>query len=332
MLYLHGLGHFHPENVISNRFLSELGIGSDEEWIMERVGIAARRTSLSLDYIKTTKNRDPEQAREAATHSRAHGAAAAARMALYRAGLKPDEIGMVISGTSTPAYTIPAEAAVFAAELGIEAPCFDLNAACSTFGVQLGFLSGMAPSSTPDFILLINAENYTHAVDYSDRRVAPLFGDGTSAAVVSRRVPSDKCFLSCGYDSSPEGWGRVRIPLCGHFYQDGSYVQRFAIRRATDALRKLQAEYPVNGGSFKFVGHQANLMMLSHVCERCAIPESGHWHDIVNFGNTGCAGAPTVLSRRWDHLSAGDHIAMVVVGSGLTWAHAMLRVAGSGES
>src|SRR6056297_1126044 len=99
MLYLHGLGHFHPENVISNRFLSELDIGSDEEWIMERVGIAARRTSLSLDYIKTTKNKDPRQAREAATHSRTDGAVEAARMALDRAGLTPADIGMVISGT-----------------------------------------------------------------------------------------------------------------------------------------------------------------------------------------------------------------------------------------
>ncbi len=330
MLYLHGLGHFHPENVITNRFLTELDIGSDEDWIMERVGIAERRTSLPLEYIKATKNRDPRAAAEASTVSREDAGRAAARMALSRAGLSPRDIGLVVCGTSTPGYTIPAEASIIAGSMGIEAPCFDLNAACSTFGVQLGFISAMDPASTPPFILVLNVENYTHSVDYSDKRVAPIFGDGSSAAVVSARVASDKTIESCGYDTSPGSWNRVRIPTGGHFYQDGSYVQRFAIRRATESVRELQQAYPVDSGRFRFVGHQANRMMLSTVCQRCGIPESSHWHDVVDFGNTGCSGAPGVLSRRWERLEAGDHVAMVVVGSGLTWAHAMLKVSPQG--
>ena len=56
-LFVHGLGHFHPENEISNRFLEELDIGTTNEWIVERVGIRARRTALPLDYIRTTRNR-----------------------------------------------------------------------------------------------------------------------------------------------------------------------------------------------------------------------------------------------------------------------------------
>ena len=61
-LYLHGMGHFHPENVITNSFLEEMDIGTTETWIMERVGIHTRRTVLPLDYIKETKNRDPREA------------------------------------------------------------------------------------------------------------------------------------------------------------------------------------------------------------------------------------------------------------------------------
>ena len=57
-LFLHGLGHFHPENEITNRFLEELDIGTNDEWILERVGIRSRRTALPLDYIRTTRNRD----------------------------------------------------------------------------------------------------------------------------------------------------------------------------------------------------------------------------------------------------------------------------------
>ena len=77
-LYLHGLGHFHPENVISNRFLEELDIGTTQEWIMERVGIQERRTALSLDYIQATRNRDPRAALEASSHTNARIGAAAA--------------------------------------------------------------------------------------------------------------------------------------------------------------------------------------------------------------------------------------------------------------
>ena len=326
MLYLHGMGHFFPENVITNRFISELDIGSDEQWILERVGISARRTSLDLDYIKTTKNKDPRAAAEASTSSRPQAAAAAAKMALSRAGLKPGDIGMIISGTSTPEFTIPAEAAVIAAEIGIDAPCLDINTACSTFVVQLAFLDAMAPPRMPAYILLVNPENYTHVTDYSDRRVAPLFGDGCSAAVVSTQVPASKRFEALAHGSTPGAWERVKIPKGGHFSQDGGYVQRFAIRRATQSLRHLSARYPIDHNRFKFVGHQANLMMLNHVCKRCDIPGTSHWHHVVDYGNTGCSGAPTVLSRNWEKLSQNEYIALAVVGAGLTWAHAMLIV------
>ncbi|MCF8036748.1 MAG: ketoacyl-ACP synthase III [Desulfobacteraceae bacterium] len=326
MLYLHGLGHFYPENVITNQFLSELDIGSDEQWIMERVGIAARHTSLPLDYIRKTKNRDPRAASEASLHTRAGTGAAAAKMAMDRAGLCPADIGMVISGTSTPRYTIPAEASVIGGELGIEGPCFDINAACSTFGVQLSVLGAMAPAQTPSFILVVNPENYTHVVDYSDRRVAPLFGDGSSAAVISAREPAGKSFEAFSYGSRPDSWSKVRIPQGWHFYQDGSYVQRFAIRKATEGVRDLQAQYPESTDRIKFVGHQANLMMLNTVCRRCGIPESRHVHNVADYGNTGCSSAPGVLSQHWDNFSPGDHFAVAVVGSGLTWAHTMLKV------
>ena len=70
-LHLLGLGHFHPENEITNRFLEELDIGTDDEWILERVGIRSRRSVLPLDYIRETRNREPRAALEAALHSNA---------------------------------------------------------------------------------------------------------------------------------------------------------------------------------------------------------------------------------------------------------------------
>ena len=97
-LYLHGLGHFHPEVEITNRFLEELDIGTTDAWILERVGIRARRTLLPLDYIRDTRNRDPRMASEAQLYGNAETGRRAAEMAIARAGIDRRDIGMVIAG------------------------------------------------------------------------------------------------------------------------------------------------------------------------------------------------------------------------------------------
>ena len=326
MLYLHGVGHFHPENIITNKFLEELDIGTTEEWILERVGIRTRRTVLSLDYIKTTKNRDPRGAPEASLYTHAQTGAAAARLALERAGIKKEDIGLVISGTSLPDYVTPAQAATIAGELGIDCICFDLNSACTTFAMQINFLNRMRPEALPPFVLLVQPESVTHAMDFSDRSVAVLFGDGSSAAVVSASVPSRLTVLACYCDSKPTKWNALTVPRMGFFQQEGSMIQGFAIRKTTESLWMLKSAFQMNSDRFKFVGHQANLGMLLTVCERAGIQQCNHWQNVVDFGNTGCSSAPAVLSQHWDELQPGDHVAIALAGGGLTWAHMLLRV------
>ena len=98
MLHLNGLGHFHPETEIDNAFLVSLEIGADEDWIAERVGIQTRRTVLSKDYIRQTRNRDPREAAEASAYTNPQTGALAARMAIERAGLSINQIGWVVAG------------------------------------------------------------------------------------------------------------------------------------------------------------------------------------------------------------------------------------------
>ena len=326
MLYLHGLGHFFPENIITNKFLEELDIGTTDEWILERVGIRTRRTVLPLDYIKMTKNRDIRAVPEASLYNHAQMGAAAARMALEQAGIDKEDIGLLISGSSVPDNVSPAEASVIAAELEIEVSCFDMHSACSTFGMQINFLNKMRSEALPPFTLVVIPETSTVCINYSDRSSAVLFGDASAAAVVSTTIPSRVALLASDYGTKPSGWDKVNVPRMDYFRQDGNAVQGFAIRKTAELLRQLIPSFPVKADCLKFIGHQANWGMLRTVCELTGIEEDNHWYNVVDFGNTAAAGAPTVLSQRWHELQPGDYIAIIVVGAGLSWSSLMLSV------
>ena len=228
-LYLHGLGHFHPENEISNAFLEELDIGTNDAWILERVGIRARRTVMSLDYIRTTRNADVRASGEAASCTQAQMGERAARMALARAGLQTSDIGMVICGSSAPDTLSPADACNVAQQLGLEVPAFDINSACTSFFVPVHLLSMMRPERLPKFILIVACESLTRTVDYNDRATAVLWGDGAAAAVISLTEPGRATIEGTQLDSSPSGNQKLVVPRYGYFNQDGQAVQKIAV-------------------------------------------------------------------------------------------------------
>lgn len=325
-LFIHGVGHFHPENRIDNAFLTSLDIGTDDAWIMERVGIRARRTVLALDYIVRTKNEHPADSARWSVYTNAETGARAARLAMERAGVGPSQIGLVIAGGCSPQYSIPAEACLVAAELGISAPAYDITSACSSFAVQLHHLRALRPEALPDYVLVVNVENTTRTVNYADRRSAVLWGDGSSAAVVSGRIPAPVRVRYSVVHSDPAGWNKVVIPAGGHFIQEGPAVQGFAIRKSVATLHELTAHLARDRAGMWFIGHQANLMMLNTVCQRAEIEPSRHLFNVDEFGNCGAAGAPGVLSQHWNTLPAQCEIALVVVGSGLTWGGLLIDV------
>ncbi|HEX5752587.1 MAG TPA: ketoacyl-ACP synthase III [Archangium sp.] len=329
-MFLHALGHFHPENLITNAFLQDIGLETDDAWIVERVGIRTRHTVLPLDYLRETRNRDVRGALEAALYSNAETGRRAALMALQRAGRDVKDVGMVVAGGCSPDECIPAEACRIAEALGIEAPSLDLNAACSSFCAQLHFLAGMRPERLPDFILVVNPENSTRVVDYADRSSCVLWGDGTSAALISPRIPGPWRITHTLLGGSPSGADKVKVPRAGHFTQQGSAVQAFAIKRASETFLALRAHYLAASpgrtpDGLSLIGHQANLRMLEAVQRRTEVPDAHHFYNVEHRGNCGASGAPTVLSENWDNPQVGDAVALAVVGSGLTWAGALLE-------
>lgn len=324
-LHLHALGHFHPENEITNAFLEELDIGTSDEWILERVGIRSRRTTLPLDYIRATHNKDPRAAAEATLYTHADTGSRAAELALARAGIERSQIGLLIAGSSAMDTATPAEACNVARALELEVPAFDVNSACTSFFANLFVLSLMDPAKLPDFVLVVVPEAVTRTVDYDDRSSAVLWGDGAVAAVLSPRVPGRALVLDNVLRSSPAGADKVVVPRVGHFRQQGRAVQMFAIKKTVEQLERLRDAHRCEGRSFHFVGHQANLRMLEAVRRECGIPEENHHTNVEWYGNTAGASAPSVLSMRWDAWTDDDDVAVAGVGAGLTWSSYLLR-------
>jgi 3-oxoacyl-[acyl-carrier-protein] synthase-3 len=280
---------------------------------------------LSLDYIRDTRNRDPSQAMEAAQYTHADTGVLATEMALERACITRDAIGMVIAGSSRPSLSAPADACHIAAALGVEAPAFDMNSACTSMWVALYMLSNMRPESLPEYVLVVAPESLTTTVDYNDRSASVLWGDCTAAAIVSTRVPSRIQILHNTVQSNPAGYEKVVVPLFGHFNQEGRTVQMFAIKKTVRCFREIQKTFPSSGRRLNFVGHQANLRMLESVCRQCDINDDRHHSNVIEFGNGGAAGAPSVISMNWDSWTDQDEVAVIGVGSGLTWASYVLR-------
>ncbi len=326
MLYVHGVGHAHPANIITNKFLEELDIGTSGDWILERVGIRERRTVMSIDYIRNTKNNPALAHGSHIEISNVQLASQAAHMALKHAGIEPKDIGLVWAGSCSPQYLIPAESSILANELGIQAFCYDIHSACSTFSTMIYNLMAMSPEFLPDYILISICDTSTRSVNFFDRSSAVLWGDAASVLILSKKHWAPMKILGSYACSDPCGWNKVVIPTGSHFAQEGQAVQRFAIKKTIEGLRNISEKYEKKIEDCYFIGHQANFMMLKSVCKTLQIPDEKHLYNVDAFGNCGAAGAPSVLSQHFHKFHPGDTILLSAVGSGLTWGSMAIEI------
>jgi 3-oxoacyl-[acyl-carrier-protein] synthase-3 len=301
-VYLSRLSAWRPDEVLSNQDLARL-VDTSDEWIFDHVGIRERRKSPNEMPIH-------EQGAQAARQS--------------IDGLDPASIDLVVCAFSISDYHIPATANLVAAALGLGgAPAFDLRAACSSFAFALHALRGIVGSGLHQRALLVVPEAYTHATDYKDRNTCILWGDASFACVVSREKPPGLSLevLDTRIGSKSTDWKLIQISNGGYFQQQGQAVQRFAIRKMSAIIGEQMRGEPVDW----FVGHQANASILSRACERAGLRPEQNLTNIEKFGNTGAAGAPTVLADNTSRFKNGERIVVATVGAGLSWGTALLR-------
>jgi 3-oxoacyl-[acyl-carrier-protein] synthase-3 len=340
---IQALGHNFPETVIGNAFFDQLAIDSAADWILDRIGIRQRCSVLSEEDIlalrtgQLTRDDLVKAGRIQTLGSLAEPAWNLLKERAKELGhqIQPD---LVIAGTSVPDWDIPANACAIASHLGLDCASFDVNSACSSFVVNLHVARSLIRSGAHLQVGIFNAERYSTRLNYSDRSSCVLFGDGAAAALVQNMegwTPGPPAVsggirgfevLDTVVHSNPSGHRHVVIPDGGTFSQNGAVVQKFAVTKTVAVTLELLEKNRFQVGDLSyFVGHQANLRMLTSVADKLHLKTEQHLYNVDQYGNQGGAGAPAVLSLNWKVFKPGDLVAVSVVGSGLTWGCALLR-------
>jgi 3-oxoacyl-[acyl-carrier-protein] synthase-3 len=318
-----GTGHSYPEGILTNADLETM-VETSDDWITTRTGITQRRKAAPGEYTSQF-------------------AVLAARQAIERAGLQPEDIDLILCATVTPDQILPSTGCIIQAELGAnKAAAMDLVAACSGFLYGLTVADTMLRTGQSKYALVIGAEILTQYVDYTDRQTCVLFGDGAGAAVLgpvngergilAARIRSDGRYLEQLY--SPGGGTRRRptaetLAAGDHFFKmKGNELFKVAVRSMTDISREVLEEAGLSAEDVNlFIPHQANQRITDAVANKLDVNTERVYSNIAMHGNTSSASIPIGLDECVEagKIRTGDLILLASFGGGVTWGAVALR-------
>ena len=301
-----GYGIAVPDKIVTNEDLS-LTLDTNDAWIRERTGIQERRIGGTTSGL----------------------AIEAGLAALEKAGRRPDEIDAVILATTTPDQIVPGTSATVQDGIGITGGAFDVNAACSGFVYALTVGHGLLAIGA-ERLLVIGSETLSKITDWDERSVSILVGDG-AGAVVLEAVDGPGQLLSYKLGSDGSLRHLLKCDHGGYLYMNGKEIFRKAVAVVVESAQAAIAEAGLIPDQIDLVvPHQANLRIISAVCQRLGIPEEKAVVVIDRYGNTSSASIPLALADALDtdRLQAGQHVLLTGFGGGMTWASAVLKWGG----
>ena len=312
-----GWGMEVPEQVLTNRDLEAI-VDTNDEWITTRTGIKERRIAAQHETTTTLATR-------------------AAQKALDVADILPSELDLIIVATATPEHIFPSTASLVQDRLGaINAGAFDLSAACSGFVYALDVAASKIRTGSVQTALVIGAETLSRVVDWADRGTCILFGDGAGAVVLEgSSIPGG--ILSSVLRSDGSGWDMLTLPTVSsrdtylqdgqhemhRIYMDGRGVFRFATRVIGESIKDALEQVGLKPDDLNLViPHQANQRIIVYAAKTLKIPEERVYSNVARYGNTSAASIPIALAEAVTEgrVKAGDIVAFVGFGGGLTWA------------
>jgi 3-oxoacyl-[acyl-carrier-protein] synthase-3 len=309
--------------------LTRFGLKTDNQWIIDRTGIIERRISNIENPAETNSSLG----------------ARAAEIALERAGRTPEDIDQIIYATCSPDTLLPSTACWLQQKIGARrAWAMDVNAACSGFIYGVVTAEQFILSGYSKTILVVGAEVLSQLVNWHDRTICILFGDGAGAAVIEQvRAGSSQRILSSYLSSDGNLSNLLHIPAGGsnlevtperyaqnlHKMQmNGRELFKVAVRTLSEcALRTLEKLHMPAIKLDWFVPHQANLRIIEAVASRVGLPMDKVIINLDRFGNTSAATIPTALDEaiRDGRIQKGQTVLTDAFGSGLTAGALLFR-------
>ncbi len=299
-----GTGSYIPQKVITNDDLS-LTLDTSDAWISTRTGIHNRHiaegmTSSDMAYM-------------------------AARRAVDDSGLNPADIDVIIVATSSPDYAFPSTAALVQAKLeAVNAACFDISAACTGFIYAYSIAQGYISGGMYKNILIIGTEVMSEHVDWKDRSVCVLFGDGAGAAMLT----ADKDNLSSVMIHSDGSRGNVLTCGKDNIFMDGQEVFKFAVKTVPMSIQDILNKEHIRADDVgMYILHQANQRIIQAVAKRLGISMEKFPMNMQEYGNTSAASIPILLDElnRNNRLVRDELIVMSGFGAGLSWGSIVLN-------
>jgi 3-oxoacyl-[acyl-carrier-protein] synthase-3 len=269
----------------------------------------------------------------------------AARIAMERAGIGPEEVDILLVSTATPDRLLPSTACDIQALLGAKnAAAYDFATACSGFLYGLQMAEAHIAAGQAKTVLLICTEKMSSIVDWTDRATCVLFGDGAGAAVIQAAEGDGRGILS-GYMKSdgtlaellyrPGGGARFPLDIAvlderSHYVKmAGPEVFKSAVRSMCDAAENALQRAGCSGDDVDLlVPHQANIRIIDATAKYARIPPEKVYINVDRYGNMSSASIPVALdeAREAGRVKDGSLVLMVAFGAGFTWAANVVRM------
>jgi len=320
------LGTYVPPRLLTNADLEKM-VDTTNDWIMSRVGIKERH--LAGKGVGTSDL-----------------AAEAAKVALARRGIGPDELDAIIVATVTPDMMFPATACLVQDKIGAK-HCwgFDLQAGCSQFVYALQVGAQFVRTGAHKKVMVIGADVMSSIIDYTDRATCVLFGDGAGAVILEAVTEADGENGLIDFMHEVDGSGGVSLYMPGggslnpsshetvdkkmhYVHQDGAAVFKFAVRKMSESCVNILERNKLTGDDLDLmIPHQANLRIISATADRLKLPPEKVVVNIERFGNTTGATIPLAMQTAIEEgrLKKGNLVLLAAVGAGFTVGTTLLR-------
>lgn len=324
MLYakITGTGGYLPPHIVSNddlaADLAAKGVETSNQWIVERTGIEQR-------HIAAPGTKTSVLATKAAT------------LALENAGLKAEDIGLIIVATSTPDYIFPSTACIVQSNLGVGgAAAFDVQAVCSGFVYAMVTADAFIKAGHAKHALVIGAEVFSSILDWSDRRTCVLFGDGAGAVILSASTKPGILASKLNAD------GRHQDILCAagnvtagkvtgdpFLRMDGQAVFKLAVNSLSHSAKEVCDLAGISLQEIDWmVPHQANVRILNFLSRKLGLPTDKLIVTLDKHANTSAASVPLALDVAWrdGRIQADQNVLLQGVGGGFTWGSVLVKI------